>query len=159
MFRAVVLALALFLAPVTANAGPTELAIGDSIAVGLRLPSFAQVGIGPHAVFARIASLPPEALRGRVVVLSTGMSNNPADWKYVPWQLTALDAAGARVVVLGVGNEIDQATKINEWLGKLAKAHKMIFIHGWQAVHPESYAELLRYIHAAECNAWRICGI
>lgn len=145
-----------FLAP--AYAVPLELAIGDSIAVGLRLPGSAQVGIGPKAVFERIAMISPNDLYGTVVVLSTGLSNDPSGINYVPVMLAMLHAAGAHVIVLGVGVELKGSLELNMYLKAYAIHFGMPYIDGWQHVHPDNYRKLLENVRWFECVTYQICA-
>jgi hypothetical protein len=143
--------------------GPTpahsaELAIGDSIAVGLELPGSAKVGIGPKEVVRRIGNTPLNQLYHRVVILSTGLSNDPSQWPYVPVQLAMLKAAGAYVIVLGVGSEVAGLAEFNDTLKAEALANDMAFVWGWPDVHPANYRVLLDNIRRAECQAFKVCA-
>lgn len=158
----------LFVAAVTAwitfclvfsRAHSAELAIGDSIAVGLQLPGSAKVGIGPKEVVRRIGMTPLPELHDQVVVLSTGLSNNPAQSSYVLLQMKMLKAAGAKVVLLGVGATLPQSVKINQWLSDLADYYDVPFIDGWVDVHPADYRVLLENIRLVECQDYELCGV
>lgn len=83
-------------------------AIGDSLALGTAqaagLLCNAKVGRAPKEVLGAIQSTDERCIAGRSVILSSGLSNNPNGWAYVPPQLDVLKSRGARfVVVLGVG--------------------------------------------------------
>jgi hypothetical protein len=142
---------------VTARAQAAELAIGDSIAVGLELPGSAMIGIGPKEVVRRIGNIPLGQLYHRVVILSTGISNDPGQWAYVPLQLAMLKAAGAYVIVLGVGTDVPALAEFNDTLKAEALENDMAFVWGWPDVHPENYRILLDNIRRAECQAYKIC--
>jgi len=149
--------LAIF-APIACCAAPAEIAIGDSIAVGLGLPGSAEIGIGPKAVLQRIAATPLNHLYGKIVILSSGVSNNPADIDYVPVQIEALQAAGAHVVLLGVGSHVASLAPLNALLGSYAGAAGIPFIWGWPAVHPASYRVLLENLRQVECHFYQLCS-
>jgi hypothetical protein len=148
----------LFSLLVPAQAHSAELAIGDSIAVGLALPGSATVGIGPKEVVRRIGNTPLNQLYHRVVILSTGISNDPSQWAYVPLQLAMLKAAGAYVIVLGVGTDVPALTEFNDTLKAEALANDMAFVWGWPGVHPANYRVLLDNIRRAECQAYKVCS-
>lgn len=148
----------LLMAVAAHSAEREEIAIGDSIAVGLELPGSAKVGLSPKAVVQRIAAMPVNDLYGHVVILSTGLSNDPKDFANVVLQLEMLRAAGAAVVLLGVGAEMKGSLEINQWLRAQAQSRDWVYIDGWQKVHPENYRALRDLIREYECHARWLCN-
>lgn len=142
-----------------APAHSQELAIGDSIAVGLNLPGDAAVGRSPKAVVAALAMVPLEKLKGKVVILSTGLSNDPSQFEYVTLQLDMLRWAGAKVILLGVGDEVPRFVGLNRWLKAQAEAREILFVWGWPDVHPGDYKLLLKIIRRNECRVYRVCEV
>jgi hypothetical protein len=134
-----------------------EIAIGDSIAVGLNLPGSAKVGIGPKEVVRRIAMTPLNALHNNIVILSTGLSNDP-DAANAELELEMLHAVGARVVLLGVGIEIENSLVVNQWLKSIAVYNGWVYLDGWQKVHPDNYRVLHENIREYICMAHWECG-
>jgi hypothetical protein len=140
------------------RAHSAELAIGDSIAVGLQLPGTAKVGISPKEIVRRIGMTPLADLHGQIVVLSTGLSNDPKQSAYVLIQMKMLHAAGAKVILLGVGAAVKQSVEINKWLEAVADYNDIPFIDGWANIHPANYRVLLDNIRLVECQDYKICG-
>ena len=130
------------------------LAIGDSIAAGLAKAgrmgertsqagyggqgspsdrddaSYAAVyGRDPAQVLAAIKGLDPNAVRGKTVLLSSGVSNDPTQIALVTQQIDALKALGAKVELVGVGGSIPHAdaSKINEQLRAIAASRNVPF--------------------------------
>jgi hypothetical protein len=136
-----------------------EIAIGDSIAVGLNLPGSAQVGISPKEVVRRIAMTPLNDLHNNIIILSTGLSNDPTDDANTDLELRMLAAVEAKhVVLLGVGVEVSNSMAINQWLKSIAEYNGWIYIDGWQKVHPD-YRALKANIAAYVCMAHWQCDI
>ena len=124
-------------------------AIGDSIAAGTQaangLDGGGVVGAGPGAVLANIKALPPGQLSGRPVVLSSGVSNNPADIGLVEQQIAALKTAGASDIrLLGVGDA--KFPGVNAQLAAIAQKDGVTFTGplqtGADGVHPVNYTGL-----------------
>lgn len=136
-----------------------EIAIGDSIAVGLNLPGDAAVGRSPKAVVAALAMVPVEKLKGKVVILSTGLSNDPSQLDQAVLQLQMLHWAGAKVILLGVGTRVQGLEGYNDWLKLQALARDFIFVSGWPGVHPDNYRVLLLFIRKEECRLYRVCAV
>ena len=140
----------------------TELVIGDSIACGIgaagELETDCKIGLSPKAVYARLLTHSKESLKGRIVILSAGVSNDPAQIEYVAKDLEYLNDAGAKVVILGVGFVIDGG-RINRLLGSYADNYGWIAIAGWTEVHPGNYHMVVDFIREAECKVWRICAV
>ena len=155
-------ALAILLVALIANAHAQELVIGDSIAVGVagagKLPGDAKVGRAPSAIVGVIDRLAP-FLRGRVVILSTGLSNAPSQTQAAAFELDLLQQAGAKVIVLGVGEDVPGLSELNPWLQDMANGRDMLFVWGWRGVHPADYGDVLRGARVVECRVWRICGV
>ena len=120
-------------------------AVGDSLAKGLinvGMPGTAIEGIGAPAVLSLIQGIPASALKGQTAVLSSGASNSPdvnTVKQYVPQQIKALQAAGAKVILLGVGSKFS-ATPINATLQTIATQNGLTFTYIGQTptdgVHP-----------------------
>lgn len=136
-----------------------EIAVGDSLAVGLELPGDAKIGRSPAAVVTALSGIPLRLLHQRVVILSTGLSNDPSQMDEAKLQLDMLEATGSKVILLGVGVVVPGSFEINAWLKAEAEDRGWIFIWGWQGVHPQDYRRLLAAARAEECRYWRICGI
>lgn len=146
-----------FICAICAPAYADEIAIGDSIAVGLGLPGSAKIGIGPEAVLERIRRAP--YVYGDVVILSTGLSNDPtASDDLIAQQIVALQTNGAHVILLGVGEHVPNLWRLNEVLGAHAARAGIPFVYGWPEVHPPSYPALLRQVREVECNIYKVCG-
>lgn len=144
------------------QAHAAELAIGDSLAVGIAAEShetgYAKVGLSPKGVVDIIGRTPLNDLHGNIVILSTGYSNSPMERSTnVELELDMLQAAGAKVVILGVGIEVKGSLEINQWLQGQAKYRGWVYIDGWQRVHP-NYKKLRENIDMFECLAHWQCG-
>jgi len=120
---------------------------GDSIAVGFggRSPGSRRVGASPAEVLSyleRDLKDNPEKFKGRTVNLSTGVSNNPGDFRSIERQLARLQQSGARVNVLGAAQ--GRYDKENERLRALTTQYGASFRGGFKpgrdGVHPASYA-------------------
>jgi hypothetical protein len=135
-------------------------AVGDSIAKGLidkGLPGSAKVGIGPSAVLNLIQGI-TKSITEYTVVLSSGASNNTDETtikKYVPQEIQALKAKGARVILLGVGTRFS-STNINEILKKIAEENgakfSLLSETDTDGVHPKS-GELLKSLDGDSATA------
>lgn len=140
-----------------------EIAIGDSIAVGIATEmhsvGYAKVGNSPKAVLELLARVPLNDLHGNVVFLSTGLSNDPSQARYVQTMIDMLTAAGAKIIVLGVGEAIPGSAEINNWLADLCTQQKIGFAYGWEGVHPPDYGYVLNYLHRVECTHYKVCAI
>lgn len=95
----------------------------------------------------------PHSYRGKTVVLSSGISNNPADFKSVKEQIELLRANQANVILLGVSTTFEKRPKgaknptgaeLNAELQKIAQASGVHFNGGIETadndhVHPKQY--------------------
>ena len=124
-----------------------ELAIGDSLAVGLRdkckLEGNGQIGRRPASVLQVIETLPPGQLAGATVILSSGASNDPEHADVALLQIAKLKLAGAHVVLLGVGDGIRNYQAVNRQLIRIAAVTGIPFVYGWHGVHPTDYPAVL----------------
>lgn len=156
---------------VTSGGSAPSLAIGDSIAAGLiryghlagREAPFgkpgatgtARVGASTSEVLDRINAIlaaDPNALRGKMVALSTGASNSPSVLGPVSEQLRILQQAGANVDVLGVGTRGDFGG-VNDKLRSLADKFQDVFTPlanvGRDQVHPTDWNAVARSLQPA----------
>lgn len=111
--------------------------IGDSIGDGVKAAiggdGDTRVGRPPAEVLERINALPANALAGRVLILSSGMSNNPTEGiTTVGKQIDAAIAKGAKpgdIKLLGVGDRADfKSNNINQLLIAVAAHHGVTFV-------------------------------
>ena len=132
---------------------PFTQAIGDSIAAGVmgaaKLPGDAVGGRSTQQVLDAIIATDPVLLKGQRIFLSSGASNSPDALDLVPQQLAAMKAAGADVVLSGVGSGVKNYQAVNAKLAEYAKAAGVPFsgeIPGTQGgrVHPRDYAPLAK---------------
>lgn len=119
---------------------------GDSIAVGYggKSSGSRRVGASPSEVLSYIErdlADNPEKFRGQTVNISTGVSNNPSDFKSIERQLARLQQSGAKVNVIGAAK--GRYDKENERLAALSSQYganfKGGFVAGRDGVHPASY--------------------
>jgi|SRR5579862_4598424 len=143
-------ALTFVFATLLALSGPVagrELAIGDSLAVGLqgfcKLAGNGRIGRSPAAVLQVIEQLPPGQLAGATVILSSGASNDPLHADLALLQVVSLKRAGANVVLLGVGDGVKNYDAVNRQLIRIAAATGIPFVYGWHGVHPPDYPAVL----------------
>lgn len=144
--------------PATASATPAAASaaspyfIGDSIAQGLRGKDGqgdTVIGRKPAAVLTAINAAPPEQLRGRPIVLSTGLSNNPSDLASVQAQFDALKAKGvnpADIHVAGLGSRSDIAAAspaLQKLVAQNGATYGGDFRAGADGVHPQDYGGVL----------------
>ena len=120
---------------------------GDSIAVGYggKTSGSRRVGASPAEVLGyleRDLKNNPEKFKGSTVNISTGVSNNPSDFKSIKRQLALLQKSGARVNVLGAAQ--GRYDKENERLATLSSTYGANFKGGFKpgrdGVHPASYS-------------------
>jgi len=120
---------------------------GDSIAVGYggKTSGSRRVGASPAEVLGyleRDLKNNPEKFKGSTVNISTGVSNNPSDFKSIKRQLALLQKSGARVNVLGAAQ--GRYDKENERLAALSSTYGANFKGGFKpgrdGVHPASYS-------------------
>lgn len=120
---------------------------GDSIAVGYggRSPGSRRVGASPAEVLSYIdkdLKDNPEKFKGQTVNVSTGVSNNPGDFKSIERQIARLKQSGANVNVLGAAQ--GRYDKENERLSALSSQYGANFKGGFKpgkdGVHPASYS-------------------
>jgi hypothetical protein len=127
--------------PLTEIGGEAQFVIGDSIARG-----FAGLGATPGTdsddskvgrsaqKVLEILRAKGESLRGALIDLSTGIANSKDDWKSVEAQLSYLKSLGARVRVLGVGNQWSAKNgNVNQKLGEMVKRYGFYFYGGYDA--------------------------
>lgn len=137
----------------SANTGQDLFFIGDSIAHGYRGKGqgITKMGMNPSWVLGQVNHLlkkNPNALAGKTVVLSSGLSNNHQDLASVEQQLKTLKGAGANVMLLGVANQFSvnggNGRSMNAGLADLAGRYGVAFNGGFNAgrdnVHPASYS-------------------
>lgn len=124
-----------------------ELAIGDSLAVGLhdicKLEGNGRIGRRPATVLQVIEQLPPGQLAGATVILSSGASNDPDHADLALLQIASLKRAGAHVVLLGVGDGVKNYDAVNRLLIRIAAITGIPFVYGWHGVHPPDYPAIL----------------
>lgn len=129
--------------------------IGDSFAGGLGSADkgsevYANEGDSPSAVLNRLKGIAPEKLKGKRIVLSTGLANNPKDVDSVRKQLEHLKSIGVDpndVVIVG-GPQGEKARPdlvgINDTVSNIAKEFNFKFgggfVPGGDGVHPEEYS-------------------
>jgi len=120
---------------------------GDSIAVGYggKSPGSRRVGASPAEVLSyleRDLKDNPEKFKGQTVNISTGVSNNPSDFRSIERQLARLQQSGARINVLGAAQ--GRYDKENQRLAALSSQYGANFKGGFKpgrdGVHPASYA-------------------
>jgi hypothetical protein len=143
---------------ISGHSAEIEYAIGDSIAEGLQLPGQALVGASPRVVLVEIGSMPVELYRGRVVILSSGVSNDPSEINLVPIQLKMLKDYGAKPILLGVGAWVPRFAGINDRLEGFARDADVPFLWGWSGVHPDNYKIVLANLRVIECQIYKICA-
>lgn len=124
--------------------------IGDSIAHGYRTASGGEgqtkVGASSKQVLGFVNNYSGD-LRGKNVILSSGLSNSPNDMESIRAQIRALRARGANVRLLGVSNTFKgsatQGAAMNAALARLAREENVEFAGGFKAgsdnVHPLTY--------------------
>lgn len=104
--------------PNAADAKINDFTFGDSIASGLsnRIGKVGElkkdargtstVGASPKEVLRQLKAFDKNKLRGKVIRLSSGITNNPKDLKTVEEQLKYLNSIGAKVQLVGVSNNV-----------------------------------------------------
>jgi hypothetical protein len=125
--------------PMAQFGGQAQFVIGDSIAHGFAgrsgngdNASDTQVGRSSSAVLG-ILKARGDALKGALIDLSTGIANSTGDWDSVEAQLKHLKSIGARVRILGVGNDFSKSKGgINEKLSQLASKYGFYFYGGYR---------------------------
>ena len=126
--------------PLAQFAGEAQFVIGDSIAHGFAgrsgngsNDSDTKVGRKPAEILEILRSK-GESLKGSLIDLSTGIANNSSDIATVEAQLSYLKSIGARVRVLGVGNQWSQKNgDINSKLKSLVSKYGFYFYGGFDA--------------------------
>lgn len=139
----------------TSNSNPTY--FGDSIADGYKKANkgdgVTNVGDSPSSVYTKIqnyASSNPSSLKGKPVILSTGLSNDTTDYGNIRKQMELLKKEGADVQVLGVSNSYkgnaEKGAAMNKKLQEMASEFGFKFSGGFEAasdkIHPASYDNL-----------------
>lgn len=125
--------------PLAQFGGTAQFVIGDSIAHGFagRTGSGTdsddtKVGRNSAAVLS-ILKARGDVLKGVLVDLSTGIANSTDDWSSVEAQFSYLKSIGARVRILGVGNDFSKSKGgINEKLAQLASKYGFYFYGGYK---------------------------
>lgn len=122
--------------------GRADFVIGDSIAHGFAGRTGngsdnddSKVGRKPAEVLA-ILKAKGEALKGKLIDLSTGIANSSSDWAIVEEQLKYLQSMQARVRLLGVGKQWDASkggNQVNSKLQQLANQYGAYFYGGHNA--------------------------
>lgn len=122
--------------------GKADFVIGDSIAHGFAGRTGngsdsddSKVGRKPAEVLA-ILKAKGEALKGKLIDLSTGIANSSSDWAIVEEQLKYLQSMQARVRLLGVGKQWDEkagGNQVNSKLQQLASQYGAYFYGGHNA--------------------------
>ena len=143
--------------PVFAN-DLKEYYYGDSIAVGYggKTAGSRRVGASPEEVLSYIERDlrdNPEKFRGQTVNISTGVSNNPSDFRSIERQLARLQQSGAKVNVLGAAR--GRYDKENQRLASLSSHYganfRGGFVPGKDGVHPRStHPMILIFISAPD---------
>lgn len=126
--------------PLSGFGGQAQFVIGDSIARG-----FAGLGatpgtdsddskVGRSAIkVLEILKARGDKLKGALIDLSTGIANSVNDWASVESQLSYLKSIGARVRILGVGNQFSKDNRgINEKLAQMASKYGFYFYGGYK---------------------------
>ncbi len=124
--------------PLAQFGGEAQFVIGDSIAHGFAgrsgsgsETSDTQVGRSAANVL-KILQSKGNSLKGMLIDLSTGIANSVGDFTSVEAQLSYLKSIGARVRVLGVGNEFSKTKGgINEKLAQLVSKYGFYFYGGY----------------------------
>ena len=127
---------------------------GDSIADGLRAADNGEgdtlKGRSTTKVLEAIRNNKAN-LRGRPIVLSTGLSNSPADTAVIQQQIAELKAQGvnpADIRIVGLGKKF---SALNPGLETIAHQNGATFTGGFQSgkddVHPASYTSLLKTLN------------
>lgn len=151
--------------------GKSDLTFGDSIASGLvgrqganqqtvmDASGVSKVGASPADVLGQLQSFDKSKLKGKVVRLSSGITNNPSDLKSVEEQIKYLISVGAKVQLVGVTNTPPKTgaykhlekplTGMNDKLSALASKYKdkgVSFLGGFtpgtDGIHPSNASEL-----------------
>lgn len=128
--------------------------IGDSVARGMSgaqgngdATSAAQVGRHPKAIYEYI-SRNIEQLKGKRVLLSTGILNNPAQKDFIEKTLQLLKENGTAVTIAGTPNVPGSRHNHNDYLTGLASKYGFAFAGGFvpaaDGVHPRNYSDYNR---------------
>jgi biotin carboxyl carrier protein len=146
-------------------AGKNDFTFGDSIASGLSGRQGAnqqtvvddkgtsKVGASPADVFGQLQSFDKTKLKGKVVRLSSGITNNPSDLKTVEEQIKYLVSVGAQVQLVGVTNappkDKPNLKGLNDSLSALASKYSdkgVSFLGGFtpgsDGIHPANASKL-----------------
>lgn len=126
--------------PLAQFGGEAQFVIGDSIAHGFAgrsgsgsVASDTQVGRSAANVL-KILQSKGDSLKGMLVDLSTGIANSKDDIASVEAQLSYLKSIGARVRVLGVGNQWSiKNGDVNSKLASLVSKYGFYFYGGFDA--------------------------
>ena len=135
--------------------------VGDSIAAGIAISSFkcstrsgsygikstdakgiSKVGAKPSEVLGYLNEIGKEKFRGKNVIISTGLSNNPSDLTNIEKQLQLLKDVDAKVYMIGVSNNPPDNLKaiVNSKLETLATKFGFTYFGGFapssDKIHP-----------------------
>ena len=120
--------------------------IGDSVAVGLQQANndgegFAKIGMGPKAILNMIATLNPDSIRNKVVILSAGLLNNITDSENVKKIIQYLKSNFCEVSLVGGPNP--DWNGVNSKLQQIAKEEAIKFLGSYEpdqdGIHPKNY--------------------
>lgn len=110
-----------------------SLFVGDSIARGYKQSNLATNGHNPKKVLGTLQKAAQNnGLKGKTVVLSTGLSNNPDDWKSIDAQLELLSNSGANVVVLSIASNFRDNTNLSSQINNKLKQKAEAYGFGFQ---------------------------
>lgn len=130
-----------------------SLVIGDSIADGIKQQNkgfgnlYTKVGANTGQILNEVKKLKPEQIKGRTIVLSSGLMNstlNDKSFNDIKNQIDYLRKNGANVQLLGVSNQWDKDGIGNKRLEEIAKQLGISFVGGYNSdtedkVHRKSY--------------------
>ena len=121
---------------------------GDSIAVGYgkNYPGKRREGASPNEIYSYLLEQlknNPDSFRGRVINLSTGVSNNPSDFNSIVNQFDLLKRSNAnKINILGAANIT--YGKENQKIKEFSDKYGFNFLGGFKpssdGVHPETYS-------------------
>ena len=140
--------------------------IGVTISQGLQKTAKGdgktKVGDSSASVLKTINSTSADDLKGKKIVLSTGLINSTNDTNSVAKQIDALVAKGvdpADINVVGVGS---QHTDLNATLQSIAEKAGAVFKGGFKTgkdgIHPQSYGSTLKQVSQADLPTNQVAG-
>lgn len=139
--------------PENSTSSSGSLVIGDSIADGIKQQNkgfgnlYTKVGANTGQILNEVKKLKPEQIKGRTIVLSSGLMNstlNDKSFNDIKNQIDYLRKNGANVQLLGVSNQWDKDGIGNKRLEEIAKQLGISFVGGYNSdtedkVHRKSY--------------------